>query len=201
MPVKKRIFGKIVTALGACLILGAAALWGCNQWDAMRAEETVSDTMSELAQIIPDETVNAEHSAKETAPLAEMPTQEIDGIDYVGVLEIPALELELPVISSWSSSNAKTAPCRYVGSAYTDDMIICAHNYRSHLGKLDSLDAGDSVVFVDMEGNRFSYRIEELEVLDGTAIEQMEAGDWDLTLFTCTAGGEARLTVRCKRTV
>ena len=28
-------------------------------------------------------------------------------------------------------------------------------------------------------------------------IEEMAAGDWDLTLFTCTLGGQARLTLRC----
>jgi sortase A len=25
----------------------------------------------------------------------------------------------------------------------------------------------------------------------------MESGDWDLTLFTCTTGGQSRITVRC----
>ena len=38
-----------------------------------------------------------------------------------------------------------------------------------------------------------------VQQLPGTAIQEMEAGDWDLTLFTCDAGGTARVTVRCER--
>ena len=35
---------------------------------------------------------------------------------------------------------------------------------------------------------------------DGTAVEEMEAGEWDLTLFTCTPDSRSRVTVRCVRT-
>jgi sortase A len=40
----------------------------------------------------------------------------------------------------------------------------------------------------------------EKEVLKSTAIEEMEAGEWDLTLFTCTIGGADRITIRCEKT-
>ena len=48
-----------------------------------------------------------------------------------------------------------------------------------------------------MDGNRFIYAVSGTEQLPGTAIEEMKSGDWDLTLFTCTIGGAARVTVRC----
>ena len=38
------------------------------------------------------------------------------------------------------------------------------------------------------------------ETLPETAVEEMRAGEWDLTLFTCTYDGRARVTVRCIRT-
>ena len=41
------------------------------------------------------------------------------------------------------------------------------------------------------------YEVAGVEVLKGTAVEEMQAGDWELTLFTCTIGGKARVTVRC----
>ena len=37
----------------------------------------------------------------------------------------------------------------------------------------------------------------ELETLSPFAIEEMTGGNWDLTLFTCTVGGQYRVTVRC----
>ena len=59
---------------------------------------------------------------------------------------------------------------------------------------------GSEVIFTDMDGNRFIYAVSETEQLPGTAIEEMKSGDWDLTLFTCTIGGAARVTVRCELT-
>ena len=132
-----------------------------------------------------------------TDPDMPMPVQEIDGEGYIGILQIPDLALELPIIGEWSYPRLRTAPCRYVGSAYTHDLIIAAHNYASHFGGLASLAQGSEVIFTDMDGNRFIYAVSGTEQLPGTAIEEMESGDWDLTLFTCTIGGAARVTVRC----
>ena len=131
-------------------------------------------------------------------PDMEMPVETINGIDYIGVLQIPLLELELPIASEWNYPNLKTAPCRYSGSAYLNNMIICAHNYSSHFGKLKSLSEGDVATFTDMAGNVFIYKMVERETLNSTDIEEMEDGDWDLTLFTCTVGGKTRVTIRFK---
>ena len=76
-------------------------------------------------------------------------------------------------------------------------MIILAHNYSTHFGTLKDLGIGDPVTFTDADGNVFRYEVLELETLMPSAIEKMESGDWDLTLFTCTVGGQSRVTVRC----
>ena len=91
----------------------------------------------------------------------------------------------------------KISPCRYEGSIYLDNMVICGHNYSTHFGTLKELDAGDLVFFTDMDGNLFEYAVAETEILQPTAVEEMTSGNWDLTLFTCTVGGATRVTVRC----
>ena len=48
-----------------------------------------------------------------------------------------------------------------------------------------------------MDGNTFYYEVMYVEILDNNAVEEMSAGQWDLTLFTCTYGGATRITVRC----
>ena len=85
------------------------------------------------------------------------------------------------------------------GSAYRNDFIIARDNYKRHFARLGELNVGDKVLFTDADSNLFSYQVSKLEQLAGTAVEEMEAGDWDLTLFTCTIGGKARVTVRCER--
>lgn len=131
-------------------------------------------------------------------PEMEMPTKEIDGQTYIGMVEVPSLELSLPVISEWTYPRLKKAPCRYVGSVYSKDMVICGHNYDRHFGRLKDLAVGDEVRFTDMDGNVFFYSVCGTEQLGKYAVEDMLAGEWDLTLFTCTKGGRMRVTVRCK---
>lgn len=217
---RHKVAGWFLVIVGLCLILCSGLLIGYNLLESRRAEESVVQSMTELQEILPETIVPAEQFTSTQIvqndqidpidpmvdvpyyvvnPQIEMLEQKVDGIPYIGILEIPCLALELPIISHWSNANARKAPCRYKGSVYLDDMIICAHNYKSHFGKLSTLSIGDAVLFTDIEGNQFQYQVVEFEVMDGTAIEQMESGNWDLTLFTCTVGGKSRLTVRCER--
>ena len=187
-------------------------LW--NLHESRRAEQSAREALNVLEERVgePDKASGPKGEAVETQrpvpeepdyvlhPDMEMPEEEIDGNRYIGALEIPALALELPIISEWNYAQLKIAPCRYLGSAYQGNLILAGHNYKSHFGSLYRLEAGDEVFFTDVAGNRFAYSVSETEQLPGTAIEEMEAGDWDLTLFTCTVGGAARVTVRCELT-
>lgn len=95
------------------------------------------------------------------------------------------------ICEEYDISNLKTAPCRYSGSAYLNNLIICGHNYTSHFGNLKNLNEGDLATFTDMDGNVFTYKMVERETLPLTSIEAVESGDWDLTLFTVPWAGKA----------
>ena len=127
-----------------------------------------------------------------------MPTVDADGHKYVGFLEIPAISRILPVMDTWSYPNLKISPCRFVGTVYAHDMIVCAHNYDRHFGLIKTLKEGDRVSFTDVYGDRFNYEVSEVTILQPTDVEEMkDPDDWDLSLFTCTIGGATRVTVRC----
>lgn len=134
-------------------------------------------------------------------PGMPMPEETVDGRDYIGILAIPAVELELPVQSAWSYPNLKVSPCRFTGSVYTDDMILSGHDYRTHFRALRELTGGERVTFTDIDGNVFAYDVSYIETIGGTDVEGLmgEAGEWDLTLFTCTADGSSRVVIRCTR--
>lgn len=200
--------GIIWIGTGLLLIAAAFLLTGYNRYEEYRASETVNHTLQQLEAVCTKETeysddegtlVEAERIPDYLLnPDMQMPAQKIAGQDYIGILEIPALELELPIISTWSYPNLKEAPCRYTGSVYTNDIVIAGHNYRSHFAKLEELDVGEKVVFTDMEGNVFTYAITEREILNAMEVEAMQEGDWDMSLFTCTMDGTYRVTVRCE---
>ena len=188
--------GKGLIFTGLLLIAAALFLTGYNLFDQMRAQRSAAQAAAQLTEQLP-QTSQTDVPDYLLTPEMEMPVETIDGVDYVGVLRIPSLALELPVISQWSYSLLKIAPCRYSGSAYQNNLVLCAHNYASHFGNLKNLHIGDAVTFTDMDGNLFTYQVAELETLPPQATEEMENGDWDLSLFTCTVGGQSRVTVRC----
>lgn len=209
---KKNQIGKIFTITGLLLFAAALALSVYNLWDGYRAEQSREKLLEEYRdknQNISDEGEQAEESDGQIPdyqlnPEMEMPEvmlEELDGAACIGVLEIPAIDLKLPVLSEWSYPLLKKAPCRYSGSAYLDNLVIAAHNYRTHFGKLKELETGDEVIFTDAAGNRFEYKVAVVEALTPQSVEDMTSGEWALSLFTCTLDGKNRVTVRCDFTV
>lgn len=195
--------------LGAALLLGALSLFAYNWAEAARAEQASDALMpqiiEEIAKKKPEQTEDNLQSDWDVPeefldPSAfEMTEVEIDGYAYIGYLSIPALELELPIMAQWDYDRLQIAPCRYTGSVRGEDLVLLAHNYTWHFGKLSELSEGDLVIFTDMDGVQTNYEVVGRDVLAPIAVEEMTAGDFDLTLFTCTYGGKSRVTVYCDR--
>ena len=207
MQLMKKGTGFIIA--GLCLIAAAIALTGYHLWDNQRAGQAAQAALEQLVTRIEADPVPAPEAGQTAQeieypdyvldPEMDMPAETIDGSAYIGILSIPAISCELPVLGQWSYANLRNGPCRYSGSAYLDDLVICAHNYWIHFGSLKYLRYGDSVTLTDTDGNAFRYQVMEIETLPPTAVEEMTDSEYDLTLFTCTVGGAARVAVRCER--
>ncbi len=131
----------------------------------------------------------------------EMKTIVIDGNEYIGYISIPAIDLELPVMSQWSYQGLKIAPGRFYGSTYGHNLVIAGHNYAKHFSSIKWLEKTTEVDFIDVENRVWSYQVSDIETLQPQQVDEMieKTGNdnWDLTLFTCTTGGQTRCTVRC----
>lgn len=202
--------GTLLIALGLTLLLAAAGLVGWNLYEGHRAQQSSTQLVQQLQSVLPAPTpvTKPEPSVPGAEveipdyilnPRMDMPEVEIDGRAYIGTLELPTLGLEFPIISHWSYGGLRVSPCRYTGSAYTDDLVLAAHNYNSHFGRLKNLQPGDSILFTDADGNQFSYTVAAKETLQPTAVEEMTDSGYPLTLFTCTLGGSYRVTIRCEK--
>ena len=190
---RKRL-GVFCIAAGICCLLAAAGLLLFNRWSEANAADTSQTMLQSVQQQIADPAPTP--NAPQSAP-AEMPTGTVNGYECIGILSIPVLELELPVLTDWSYAKLKVAPCLYYGSYYGTDFVIAAHNYRSHFGRLNQLQPGDLVLFTDMSGTVHGYQVVLLETLPANATEAMITSGFDLSLYTCTPGGGSRVTVRC----
>jgi len=213
---------KILIVLGCCCILAAAALYAVNRVrsaEAGKASAALTEEVSTLlrkAETAPAETesgASAETAASgdgETDPALGAETQpaaqeqapaavHVDGYDVVGILEIPALGLKLPVLQYWGYSDLRVSPCRYSGTP-DGQMVILGHNYVEHFAGLHKLTEGDKVTFTAVDGTVWSYTVSRLETRGSRELQAIITGDdWDLTLFTCTYGGDKRVVVRCVR--
>lgn len=189
-------------ALGICCILGSIGFIIYNNFEAAQAENAsksmlrdVQEKITESAEETFDETEKTVIDEKEIPD--EMLTTVVEGYECIGILSIPVLELELPVLNDWSYTKLKTAPCIYFGTYFEKDFVIAAHNYQSHFGRLSELQQGDLVLFTDVSGKVYYYEVVLIETLPGDATEQMITSGFDLSLYTCTPSGSGRVTVRC----
>ena len=201
--------GTIPILVGLIFIFVGLCFVGYNWWDGARAGVASDAALEKLMPQLEGEPTPVPDDISDIGgtnypdyilnPMMEMPETVVDGVAYIGILDLPTIEKTLPVISRWSYPNMKIAPCRYYGSAYLHNLVISGHDYVQHFGRLGSLSIGDEVTFTDVKNNVFKYEVTEVEILDGDAVEQMTTGDdWDMTLFTCTIGGRSRITVRCR---
>ena len=177
---KKRSIIKITSTLliicGILLVLGAAALFVKVSNDDAKAKAFSQEIVSRLK----DETPEAATSPSEKSADA-------------------GENVTLPVFADWSFEALNYAPARYSGTVKDNDLVIAAHNYYSHFFLLNEMVEGNEVDLTQADGSIIRYIVKKVETLEPTELNKLTAGEYDLTLFTCTPTGAARATVRCDR--
>ena len=196
----RKWIGIICVVLGVVCLLAAMGLVIYNRWETENAAEITQSLLEDVQYAITEDqpsslSLRADEDRK--AAQKEMVTIKVDGYDCVGILSVPVLELELPVLTDWSYTKLKKAPCLYYGTCYEPDFVIAAHNYEAHFGRLSELQTGDAVIFTDVYGVAHYYEVVLLETLPKEATLEMITSGFDLSLYTCTPGGSNRITVRC----
>ena len=203
-------------AVGAALILSALVLLLHNRYADARAGREAETLLAGVEAAISSQAAEPEETRRQetrptgentpTEPTAtealdpEMPVAMLEGYGYVGYVEIPALGLKLPVMSDWDYTRLEIAPCRQFGSSRTDDLVIAAHNFESHFGRLKEMSLGNTVTFTDMAGIVNTYRAEMIELLSPKDVDAVQNSGYDLVLYTCTRDGQSRVAVFCHRT-
>ena len=190
--------GNLLIRLALILILLALLLLFHNWWEDFSAGNASHSVISDMQSVMETQNVETERKEEAQRPL-QMQEMIIDGYAYIGYLHIPALEVELPVLSEWSDEGLKIAPARHFGAVLTNDLVIAAHNYRRHFGALGTLRDGDEVTFTEMDGFVNHYIVRKVVTIQGTDLQEVMYNPYDLVLYTCTTGGKKRLAAYCER--
>lgn len=202
---------RLLVILGAVLIFSALFLISYNKLEDFRAEQAGKRMLAEL-----DPSLFNADSAKYFGNLALLEEKESSagggsswGFDpesaakffekypCAGILSIPNLELTLPVWSEWNYDKLKSAPCVHFGSVEDENLVIAAHNYSSHFGRLKELEAGDEIRFWSRDGRCLDYSVAKVTVVKPSDVKKIKDSGYALVLYTCTPGGKSRVAVYC----
>ena len=177
MKMKRYSIQKICIFAGACLLAGAIVTLALWRWNINSSENQAQYYVNTLQELIPE----PQNAVLEERRDNTMSILSVDGTDFVGIVELPRYASALPVCAEWGHTTKY--PCRFSGSIYNGTLQIGATTQKGQYDFYRELSVGDTVIFTDAEGNRYTFSITSLRYekhADQAALQQIEA---PLTLF------------------
>lgn len=185
--------GKIIFVLGCLLIVCSLVLLIFLQTRTKQAEHTNAEIVQTMETILTDR----KEGTKDFDRDPEMPALEINGEDFIGLLEIPAYGLKLPIGSMWDKETVLSYPCRFYGSAYDGSLIIGGYDQSGQFDFFDRIQTGTAIAITDMTGSTFSYTVNRIDRSNSAEAEVLINSEADLTLFVRDAQGLEYILLRC----
>lgn len=189
---KKRL-STLIIVLGACLVLLSLFWVVATQVRMHQGVLHSGQTAAKLAARLPERTAGTPG----LYPGGNMPVLELDGRDYVALVELPAFGITLPVADVWDSGALSSCPARFCGSAYETPLVIGGIDHPGQFGFCDTVTHGAAVLVTDMTGARFSYTVTDVHRAKAAEAQWLADSKYDLTLFCYDALSMEYLAVRC----
>lgn len=185
--------GKICLIAGCLLIAGSLALFLSVRIGTAQAQKQNTQMVQTIHGMLPP----MQPGITDQFTNMSMPTLEIDGEDYTGLIEIPALGVTLPLADKWDKRTAMKHPCRFAGTVYDSTLIVGGADRPGQFAGFDMIQPGSTVTVTDMTGWTFDYVIHRIDRSSAVSEEVLKAGNADLTLFVRNAYGLDYILLRC----
>ena len=126
---------------------------------------------------------------------------EFEGYKVIGVIKIPVIDLEYPILEKTTDETMRISISRYWGGDINSlgNVSLAGHNNKITLtmfGKNKNLKNGDKIFLTDMEGKTIEYEIYDTFITDPNDVSILQTTDEttrEVTLITCTNGRANRL--------
>lgn len=123
----------------------------------------------------------------------------------IGLIEIPKININYPIISYINDELLKIAPCRFFGPLPNEvgNLCIAAHNYNNYkfFSKLKNLKIGDRIFLYDLSKNKLEYIVYDVydtDYNDLSCTSQDTNGKKEITLITCHNIKSKRTIIKAK---
>ena len=179
--------------IGCLLVAGSLALLAYSRIHSAQAQKRNAEVVAQITTILPGRI----DGVMESYSNMEMPAMQIGGEDYIGLLEIPAFGLTLPIGSSWDAGKVTSYPCRFWGTVYDGSLVVGGADQAGQLDCLDQIWDGGVVTVTDMTGSVFRYMVSRVERSKSAQAEVLLDDAADLSLFVRDAYNLEYIIVRC----
>ena len=158
--------------------------------------EEKNATSTQVVQI--EQQINVPEEQKLTAS---------DGTVYytIGVINIPSINVNYPILSTYTDELLKIAPCKFHGPNPNEvgNLCIAGHNYKNSkfFSKVPTLELGDKIEITDLSGRMLTYTIYDKFIVNPDELEctsQLTNGKKEITLITCTNDNKQRHIIKAR---
>lgn len=160
---------------------------------------------------IPEEEEVAQTQTVQTERPVDVPEEQksvaSDGTVYytIGKINIPSIDVNYPILSTYSDALLKIAPCKFHGPNPNEigNLCIAGHNYRNSkfFSKVPSMKNGDKIEITDLGGNTITYEVYDKFIVNPDELEctsQLTGGRKEVTLITCTNDNKQRYIIKAR---
>lgn len=112
------------------------------------------------------------------------------GVEQATQIQIPAIEVDAPIVQGDSWEQLKKGVAQHIGSAepgQVGNMVLSAHNdvFGEIFRHLDQLEEGDQIIIITAN-NSYTYLVTAIQVVEPTEVEVMASTpDPTITLISC----------------
>lgn len=192
---------------GICIVAGIALL-AVPFFYKMHGKSETDKLLKEFEQILEEDAyekeVRQEKWEGDKASGSEEDTPLFLEENVIGIIEIEAIDIRLPIVEGTSSKDiayaighmSETAPIGEMGNC-----VLAGHNGSRNgvfFTNLNQLVLGDKVKLIDRNGEVHLYEVADMFIIGPYDNEVKAQGEEEiLTLLTCAENGTKRYIVRC----
>ena len=161
----------------------------------------------ELTSIVKDVKEKIEEN-KNTADNKSEVKMEYKGYNVVGIIKIPKINIEYPIIDKTNDETMKYSITKFWGNNVNDigNFSMAGHNYfdNTMFSNTNKLNIGDYIQMTGMDGKTVEYNVFDKYVIDPNDVECVKCVDEntrEITLITCINGRENRLIIKARENI
>lgn len=133
--------------------------------------------------------------------------QEIEGYKVVGIINIPKINIEYPILEKTNKESLKLSITKFYGEKINQigNVVLAGHNNLNNkmFGKIDKLENGDIIELTDSQMVTIKYKVFDKYIIDPndiSCIYPVDENSREVTLITCTNRDKNRLIVKARET-